>query len=597
MTSWYAITGLAAVLLIWLLYKEWTREKRSRLYGRLLASLLAVGSLAGMAYPGRPDSNGTGFKRVVILTDGFVQDSVTGFLQNNSTPVFSVNPVRQYTKNTVQLIGDWQVFAAKHAADTLHVFGNGLDEASLALLQNHPLIFHANPVLPAITHIYWKQQLERGEPLMVQGAFENSSKQKIKILLQAFGADKDSVFVAAGESRNFSLRTIPLHSGRAVYKLIIAAGKDTLQQEPVPVAVENSAALQLLMIAASPDFDNTYLKNQLAQQGYQVTVTTATSTHATDRQFLNMPAQTATGRLNSEYLGKFDAVIADQEALQKLSAAEQAVLRSVIAGRGMGLILKMDAANKPAAFYDRFFSAKKLQQDKEGIHLLQGTVADSNRYALKMTDPAVIKYLPGQQILLQDGQANVFAAAVVYGSGKIVATTLQNTFSMALAGNKNAYRQLWWCLLHSAARKIYAREAWRTDPLIGFINDPIRLQVESQDTMLPQAVAGHSTIYLAKGLFPFIGKAVYWPDKAGWQALPQMNTALGNWYVYEKKDWQQLINHQHTTATQQYAAMHPLAVNNVLPVAGNRITGNIQLWLLLVFSGACIFLWVEQKAG
>ena len=599
MTSWYSITGLAVVLLLWLLYKEWTREKKSSLYGRLLASLLAVIGLAGMAYPGRPDSNENDSNRAVVLTDGFSTDSLTDFLkrQHAAVPVFSVIPVRQYTKTAVQLTGDWQVFAAKHAADTLHVFGNGLDEASLALLQNHPLVFHANPLVPAITHIYWKQQLETGEPLVVQGGFENSSKQKIKILLQAFGAGRDSAFVAAGESSFFSLHTVPLHTGRAVYKLIIVAGKDTLQQEPLPVAVQSSAALQLLIIAASPDFDNTYLKNQLAQQGYQVTVTTTTSTHATDRQFLNTPAQAAAARLNSEYLGKFDAVMADQEALQKLSAAEQAALRSVIADRGTGLVLKMDAEDKPAAFYDRFFSVKKLQQDKEGIYMLQGA-ADSNRYALKMIGPAVIKYLPGQQILLQDAGANIFAAAVVYGSGKIVATTLQNTFSIALAGNKNAYQQLWWLLLHKAARKIYTREAWRTDPFIGFANDPVRLRVESQDTILQQAVAGRSTIYPAKNaLFPFIGKAVYWPDKPGWQALPQMNTAAGSWYVYQKEDWQQLINHQHTTATQQYAAMHPLAVKAVMPAAGNHITGNVQLWLLLVFLAACIFLWVEQKAG
>ena len=113
----------ACLLLIFLLYKEWTRKKRSFLYGRLLASLLAVGSLLLMAWPAREDKVDT-IKKLVLLTDSFVKDSVDNFLKNNKGAlVFSVTPVQNYAGSTVQPVIDLHSFAVEHAADTLHVFG------------------------------------------------------------------------------------------------------------------------------------------------------------------------------------------------------------------------------------------------------------------------------------------------------------------------------------------------------------------------------------------------------------------------------------------------------------------------------------------
>jgi len=431
----------------------------------------------------------------------------------------------------------------------------------------------------------------------VQGHYENASSQKIKIVLQAFGAGRDTVFIDAFSSQDFVLHTIPLHTGRAVYSLIVAAGKDTLEKEPIPVDVQTAAALQLLIISSSPDFENTFLKNHLSQQGYQITTTTTVSSNTTNKQFLNTPEQQG-NRLTVSWLNKFDVLMADEEALQKISAAELAAIRSVVQDKGAGLLIKIDSQKNAAAFYSRFFPVKKLQQDKQSFLVLHGGVADSNQYKIKINDPVSIAYTPGTQILLQDQQSNIYASGIVYGNGKIVATTLQNTYSIALAGDKASYQQLWWLLLNKAAKKVYPATSWLKTPFISFVNNPVQLQAEDNDADLSKTVLNETNIYFKQdALLPFQWQGKYWPTAGGWQPWPQLKTETGRWYVYKTSDWKPLTRHDHLTKTKKYALMHPVLFGQAVHQQADRFFIHWPLLLLLVFLTCCIFLWVEQKAG
>ena len=595
---WYYMVVIACALLVFLMYREWTRARKSRLFGRLLACVLSVGSLLWMAHPPEQKSSAA-VKQLVIVTDGFIKDSVADFIkQHSEIPIYSANPALKYPGNNIQLIAGWNLFARQHAADTFHVFGNGLDEASLALLNGHPIIFHTLPGQSAVSDIYWKQLLQTGEALKVQGSYKNNSAKKVKIVLEAFGEERDTVLVDAGTNRQFSLTTTPLHTGRAVYSLVFLSGRDTLAQEPIPVEVQSIAPLKILIIASSPDFDNTYLKNHLSQEGYQVSISTEVSTNTSNRQFLNMPVQQAGAVMSAAYLSKFDVVIANQEALQKMSAAALAALRTVVADKGTGLLVKMDEQKNTTAFYSRPFPVKAVPQDQDVYRWLMPATTDSGRYKIKMAAVLAIVDQPGQQVILQDAASNIYAAATLYGSGKIVASTLQNTFSMGLAGDKTSWQALWSLLLNTTSRKVYPVEKWHSQQFIPIQDVPVQMQVEKLDSSSTKAVAGNSTMYLLQNdLLPYLWQGTYWPEGNGWRTLPQVNTASAYWYVYKKGDWQQLFNYRHTSATQQYAAGHPYAVNKEIAAAGNMFTAGFRVWLLIVFLAACIFLWVEQKLG
>ncbi len=596
MINWYYFVAIACIIAVFLFYKEWTRKKRTYLFGRLLATLLAIVSLLLLAYP-YAGNNETAANKLLLLTNGFIKDSVEIFLQQNKNiPVYSIAEEDKKLRIGVKTIVDLKIFSAKHSTDTIHVFGNGFSNEELTALNSHSIIFHSPASKPAITSVYWKQTIETGEQLIVQGKYDNSSTQKIKIVLQAFGTNKDSILIPAGMQQSFQLSTTPLHTGNAVYNLIVENGNDTLQKEPVPVNVQAIKPLQLLMISASPDFDNTYLKNHLSQQGYQVTTITTVSTNKTDRQFLNTTAQQGANKLTSTYLEKFDVLITDQDALQKMTTAENAAIRSAIREKGIGLIVKTDAEHS-TAFYASSFPIKKLPQGKEPFVMLHSTYADSNQFKIRLTDPFSIVHANGTQILLHDKQANIYAASSLYGSGKIVATTLQNSFSIALAGDKAAYQQLWWLLLNKAAKKIDADENWRSSPFIAFANKPVQMQVEKNDTAIAKAFAGQTALYLEKdSLLPFLYRGIYWPYQSGWQLMPAISTAPANWYVYKPGDWQLLTDHQRIAETKKYAATHTIANNTETSKEISKPL-NIRLYLFIVFLLSCIFLWAEQKLG
>ncbi|MFT3932430.1 MAG: hypothetical protein QM726_02350 [Chitinophagaceae bacterium] len=594
MINGYVVIAVAALMLVFLLYKEWIRKNKFYLYWRLIASAIAVVMLGLMAYPFAKTEKTT-VSNAVILTEGFQPDSVAAFLQQNNNQLYSIDrPVTIGGKNSFSLT-NMRSFAVAHAQDTFHVFGNGFSNEVINMLGNHPIVFHASPLSSAFTNIYWKQNIVTGDPLLVQGNYVNNRRQTIKIILQAFGQNKDSVLIESGKKEIFQLQVKPLHTGYAVYSLIALAGKDTLEQNPLPLNVQSSSPLKLLMLAASPDFDNTYLKNQLTQQDYKVSINTVVSTNKTNRQYINLPSQT-TNAITQKYLEGFDVVIADQETLQKMGAAELSAIRSAITDKGLGLIIKLEDNNVKQSFYARYFPLKALQKDKTSMVALYNA-EDSSQFKLTITEPLIIEHVAGNQTILQDAQANNYAAVVLYGSGKIMGTSFGNTYSMALAGDAVAYRNLWSLLLDKVAKKKINDTNWRTYPQFSFVNHPVQLQTETNSVLAPAVVANNALVYFKQNsLLPFSYNGTYWPVEPGWQQLPQTDSVAAAWYAYKKTDWSSLMAYHRNQATARYAALHPVQYSNGV-LTGFEQKGNKQLWLFLLFIIACAFLWVEQKIG
>ena len=215
-----------------------------------------------------------------------------------------------------------------------------------------------------------------------------------------------------------------------------------------------------------------------------------------------------------------------------------------------------------------------------------------------MAAALAIVYQPGQQVILQDAASNIYAAATLYGSGKIVASTLQNTFSMGLAGDKTSWQALWSLLLNKTSRKVYPVEKWHTQEFIPIQDVPVQMQVEKLDSSSTKAVAGNSTMYLLQNdLLPYLWQGTYWPEENGWRTLPQVNTASAYWYVYKKGDWQQLFNYRLKSATQQYAARHPYAVNKEIAAAGNMFTAGFPCMVADCFPGIMYFFMGGTKTG
>jgi len=594
MISTYLLAAFSGVLLVFLLYKEWKRPMRLRLAARLLATVLLVTSLYLMTWP-VTDQQAVNSKQV-LLTPGFNEDSVANWINKNgkAANILSADPSLRYNNAVLPLLADFTSFSSLHLHDTLQVFGNGLAASKWAMLAPMATVVHPPADTRSITDIFWQQQLEPGAPLIIQGNYENASNETVSLQLLSFGAVKDSLAIAGRTQQHFQLRTVPLHSGRAVYTLLAIAGKDTLCQEPVPVSVNATRPLRLLIIASAPDFENTYLKNHLAGKGFSITMTTTVSNNKTERQFLNTALQDNEQPLTADYLAGFDVLLSDPETLRKINTTALRNVRAAVQKNGLGLLVRMDSVADANAFYSAAFSIQHLPATNGALELFNADT-ESIRFLFKTSNRTALHPKPGTKVILQDADSNAYAAAALAGNGFVVATSLQQTYSIALAGNQAAYQQLWATLLHAAAKSVYTEEEWRAEPFFSFQHAPVSLQLEGNEPPLPVALADSVSLHLQQdtGLL-FIWRTVYWPVQGGWHNLPGANDSPAGWYVYPKESWQQVIQYQHRQASMKYAAAYTSGLSGAKE-EHNGIARYRQLWLFLLFIASCTFLWVEQK--
>jgi hypothetical protein len=186
-----------------------------------------------------------------------------------------------------------------------------------------------------IVRIEWRRRLYTGERLKIDGRWEGQpGSGPVKLILMGFGTAVDSVRTT-GE---FSLGVVPAQTGKAVYRLAAVSGQDTIEQEAIPVEVGHEPPMKILILAASPDFENVFLVNWLAKNGQQVAVRTAVSRDKYQTSYVNMKPRPL-GWLTRALLDEFDVVIAD-EAVMELDGS---VLRREVKEKGIGLIVRMDS--------------------------------------------------------------------------------------------------------------------------------------------------------------------------------------------------------------------------------------------------------------
>jgi hypothetical protein len=181
----------------------------------------------------------------------------------------------------------------------------------------------------------WTRRLYTGERLVVHGRWQGrEGAGPVKLLLIGFGTVVDSGHTE-GE---FSLSVVPPQTGKAVYRLAVVRERDTIEQEEIPVEVGHGQPMKVLILAASPDFENTFLVNWLAKNGQQVAVRTMVSRDRYQISYVNMKPRPL-DRLTGMLLDGFDVIIADSAVM----GPEGPLLRREVKEKGLGLIVRTDS--------------------------------------------------------------------------------------------------------------------------------------------------------------------------------------------------------------------------------------------------------------
>lgn len=599
MITWnYIVVGMSLLLLVFLVWKEAARADRSLRAARIAAVVVLAISLACLMLPvyfGRSRPVASKGREGVLLTEGYEPDSLRQFMQAVRPGEMAVFP------------GERELGYGSPDLAKLHVFGYGLSGEQWASLYpsntgSPQVVFHASPLRTGIISANWKQQLLPGERLRIQGTCYSADGKPVKLVLGGMNTPLDSVIlfargeatgstrgvtagvaenIATGVQQEFELSTVPAQAGRAIYHITAgsagktgSAGKmeDTLEKESIPVDVLPGKALTILLLASAPDFENRFLVNWLSQNGHSVAMRTAISRGKYDKAYLNM-AQVALDHLSSSLLDKFDVVVTDAAALRAMVPGELSCLRRQVEEKGMGLIIREDSTGS-------------------GFGV-------------------------GIQALVRDSLSRVLVSRRLYGSGKVVSSTVQNTYVKMLSGHSKEYAAFWSSIIQKAARDNEPAGRWAFIPAFPRVNEPVRVLLQANDAGIPQGQFGAAAVYLGQDpLLPFLWQGTYWPGEAGWQSGRTLRGDTCWWYAWGPGDWQGLYRRQRWEDTRRQAAMDSAGGGQGAGIwaaavrradlqgegAGKGLQGEEAgrdfiakgWWYGLLFL-SCLFLWIEKK--
>lgn len=586
------------LLLSFLLWKEVARANKLRLVGRIIASVLAVVSLACIAFPVTIAFKKTviSSKEAILLTDGFNKDSVKSFINNTAEKlsVYTTDAGILQSANSFRptLISLTQI-SDRENLNAIHVFGYGLKNDELQNLPRMPVIFHPAEVPSGITSVSWPGKITSGDRLVVQGNFNNNSQNEIKLVLKSLQTNLDSLIVPPGTTTNFELATVPRHLGRAVYNVIAVNKKDTAEREDVPVEVIQPKSVSVLMLAASPDFEKKFLKNWLTKNGGAVAYRSRISKDKFHKEYVNISTLSLTP-LTSLALDQFDVLIADADELLHISKSELAIIQSQVQ-KGLGLIVKADSSISSDLFYSRGFSfiKEKNSQDKPVSVFLKN--ANNNAIKLFIENPLYLRSNSGTRSLIYSDKFSV-ANSTIYGNGKIIITALTNTYTLLLSGNYKNYNDLWSLLLNKAAKKIQSEESADISPALPKLDDPVSISVKNTNFTLQPWQIGDSRIYLQQdNLLPFIQTGIYWPRETGWIPEVNMKGKISWIYVYKKNNWSTIDASDKLRATKRYALKNTAVSNRKNESVKNMPFSIPKVYFLFIFILSSGFLWFEKK--
>jgi hypothetical protein len=590
--TWNSIVMIVCLALLSVsVWKEVRRVNQANLALRIIAVIVAVAALALIAIPVTYKTNAPVLSRheAILLTDGFNADSLKRY---PDAPVFStLSQIKKEYPKVVLLNGLNTIKADYPTLTGLRVLGYGLDEEELKQLSRMAITFHPAAQPTGISSIGWNHNLKAGEVLKVQGKFNDPETKNYLLILKGLNVTLDSIAVKA--SGDFELHTTPKTTGNIVCRLIVKSGQDTLENESLPLHIEPVKKLKVLILASSPDFENRFLKNWLTGNNYAVHVRTAISKDKYSTEAINA-TQMRLDNLSANTLQNFDVVIGDQFALQNLNAGESSALRQQVTQKGLGLIVRADSTGKNDSWFQSSFPVYRTSGQTQSASTLVLSGQTQPTQALPL-DPVNIIYKQGTQVLASDVKNKALVSATIAGSGKVIFSTLNNSYTWMLAGDEQDYTAYWSLLIGKAARPAAVSRSVTVLGGMPAVNRQTDIEVLNASQPDSVTIAGVKPAFAQSAPVPFLWSGIVWSNKSGWQTVGNTRGSTGDIYVFGDNDWQTIKNSRKIFVTNTYAKENLLNYTHEEQKA-DQISRQIpKIWFYLLFVLACVFLWAEAK--
>lgn len=586
----FAFCLLLAVLLTVLALRRPNGQRRLL---RVAAGLGAAAGLGLAAFPPTSTRVLPAADTAILLTDAYSPDTLRQLQQRLGTTV----PVWRYASATAA-----DTLTVHHTAairpllpglQQLHVLGRGLPAADVAALTGIQVRPHADGRPAGFQQAAWPAELPLGQPWAVSGRFEAAGTGPVWVSLHAAGAARDSVQLPAGRG-TFRLRFAPKAEGRAVYTLVARRQGRRIAQEPVPVLVQPTRPLRLLLLAAAPSFEFRFLKTELAARQHAVALRTGVSRGLTQTEFLNLPNPPSLDRLTPNLLARFDVVLTDAPALSALSASELQALQRATRNGTNGLVLLADGPSLPRQLPGG--ATFRLLTRPAAVATVAQPVQwpDGPAQATALL-PAVLQTAPDLQPLIFGPQQQPVAAARRLGLGQVVVTTVPETFPWLLQNQAAVYGAYWSRLLTAAAPPRPTTNTIQTLTCWPRPNAPLLLRTTGATSGLLSLRAGSAApvpVALRQDAHvPEWEAGTYWPALPGWHEA-RLGTGSQWLYVYAPGQWRGPAYQEWQQSLSQLTAQ---AAPVVTTAAQMQHTAWPRWWGYALFLVCAGLLWLEEK--
>lgn len=580
----------SAILLLICVYLDIKRKNKHWLAGRIVCHTLLILSLALLAIPLQYSVKEIQLKnKITIITAGSNIDSI---LKKESKAYYADPSLRQILKSKAIYLPDLAYHLAENPSiKQLEVYGYGLAQTDLDKLDATVISFHPAPLPNGVVSCSWPALVQQEEILSVQGKYQNHGKSPIQLKLVGFGVDLDSATIEARQNQTFTLKFQMRQKGKALLKLVALAKEDTVAKEVIPVQSIPKTPIGVTILSSFPSFEYKFLKDWWYAQSYPVALRSRISKDKFSTDFLNRNSfnlQT----LTANQLQKEDILMLNQQEFDQSSAAEQQAIWQAVAN-GLGLIIWLDDPNPTGRIEKNVKRVDQLTADKVADLQLANTQL---RLSGISTDLKwFLQLQKGQQALITNSRGQTVATEELYGAGKIVYTTLQNSYQWLLNGDKESYANYWTTLANAAARKKRNAIDFNSTNQFPTINQKATFQIVTQDAKVPAVNYLKKQVNITQNLlFNDQWQAQIWPTNYGWQTL-NINGENKDFYVFNSSDWKG-VRHAETLKNNLDYTNHDNKRNSDQTIEEiNSIKEVSKTWFLIIVILSASFLWFENK--
>lgn len=434
------------------------------------------------------------------------------------------------------------------------------------------LRLHSTAEAAGFTDLQWTQRSAAGQQWFVSGG-ASAADATVELrdpageLVDACPLDADGHFRLSAPARIAGLVRFELN--------LLDARQQRIDSASLPLEVESGIALGAIVQAGAPSPELKYWRRWATDAGVRIDSHIALS----DRLGIG----DANAMLDPVALAAADFAVFDERSWLALAPPQKAMLLAAV-DQGLGLLLRTSGPPDAGVLADWSALGFALASEGEAVSVsVDGAL--SLREHLDFHAAPVSITGGSAAPLLSDDRGRVLIAAVSRGQGRIVLSTLLDSFQLVLRGDAGRYGGLWGRLIAEVAR-LQPPTAGRSPIPVGWIGERQVLCDLGDQARVISASGAESRLIVSERC------AAYWPNEAGWHHLIDGDTRKP-FYVRASGDAESLRRHRDRVATQALASAGESTA--VPSLAAGRRPMDRWPWLLLWLLPTALLWWRERR--